>query len=89
MDEEREYMGEINDCVMKNGSSHEVTAAYLTEQNKKAERVNYLIMSPVWAIYAQQKLPKSLWAEIAKAVVYLRNPSPIRQGIITAFENLK
>ncbi len=46
-------------------------------------------MGPIRAILAQQWLPKSLWTKIAKAVVYLRNRSPIRQGTTTAFENLK
>ncbi len=41
------------------------------------------------AILAQQRLPKSLWAEIAKVVLYSRNRSPIRQGTTTVFENLK
>ena len=40
-------------------------------------------------ILAQQKLLKSLWAKIAKVVVYLRNRGPISYGNITAFENLK
>lgn len=35
------------------------------------------------------KLSKSLWAEIAKAMIYLHNCSPIQQGTATAFKNLK
>lgn len=46
-------------------------------------------MGPVRALLIHMKLPKSLWAEIAKAVVYLRNRSSIQQGTATAFENLK
>ena len=84
-----EYMGEFDDYLKENGITHEVTAPYSPEQNGKAERVNRTIMGPVRAILAQQKLPKSLWAEIAKAVVYLRNRSPISQGSTTAYENLK
>ena len=40
-------------------------------------------------ILTQQKPTRSLWAEIANAVVYLRNQSPICQGTTTVFENLK
>ncbi len=68
-----EYMGEFDDCLKGNGISHEVTALYSLEQNKKAERVNRTIMGLVRAILAQQKPPKSLWTEIANAVVYLQN----------------
>ncbi len=46
-------------------------------------------MNLVRAIFSQKRLPKSLWAEIAKAVVYLRNRSAICQGTTTEFENLK
>ncbi len=46
-------------------------------------------MSLVRAILLQQKLSKSLWAEIAKAVIYLRNRSLNCQRTTTAFENLK
>ena len=83
------YVGEFDDYLKENGITHEVTAPYSPEQNGKAERVNRTIMGPVRAILAQQKLPKSLWAEIAKAVVYLRNRSPISHGNTTAYENLK
>ncbi len=64
-----EYMREFDDCFKENGISHEVTAPYSPEQNGKAERVNRTIMGPVRAIFAQQRLPQSLLAEIAKAVV--------------------
>ena len=83
-----EYMGEFDGCLKKNGISYKVTASYSPEQNEKAKRGNRTIIGPFQAILAQQRLPKSLRAEIANAVVYLRNRSPIRQGTTTAFENL-
>ena len=88
-DKRGEYMGEFDDYLKEIDIIHKITAPYLPEQNRKAERVYRTIMGPVRAILAQQKLPKSLWAEIAKAVVYLRNRSPISQGTTTAYENLK
>ena len=84
-----EYMGEFDDYLKENGITHKVTVPYSPEQNGKAERVNHIIMGPVRTILAQQKPPKSLWAEIAKAVVYLQNRSPINQGTATAYDNLK
>lgn len=84
-----EYKSDFDDYLKEIGISHEVTAPYTPEQNGKAERLNQTIMGPVRALLIHMKLPKSLWAEIAKAVVYLRNRSPIQQGTATAFENLK
>ncbi len=84
-----EYIEGFDDCLKKNGISHEVTASSSPEQNRKAERVNRTSIGPVRAIFVQQRLPKSLWAEITKAVVYLQNQSPIRQGTTTIFEHLK
>ncbi len=82
-------MEEFDDYFKENGISHEVTAPYSPKENRKAEKVNRTIMGPVRAILAQQKLPKLLWAELANAVVYLLNRSPICQATTTGFENLK
>ena len=68
-----EYMGEFDNYLKENGITHEVTAFYSPEQNGKVERVNRTIIGSVRAILAQQRLSKLLWAEIVKAVVYLRN----------------
>ena len=64
-------MEEFDYYLKENGITHKVTASYSPEQNGKAEKVNCTIMGSFRAIFAQQKLFKSLWAEIAKAVVYL------------------
>ncbi len=82
-------MGEFYDYLKENGIIHEVTTFYSLEQNRKAKRVNHTIMGPVWAILAQQRLSKSLWTKIEKAVVYLWNRSPISQGTTIVYENLK
>ena len=83
------YMGVFGDYLQENVISHEVTTPYSPGQNRKAERVKCTIIGPLRANPAQQKLPKSLLAEIAKGVVYLCNRSPIYQGTTKAFENLK
>ncbi len=64
----RKYIEQFDDCLKENGISHEVTAVYSPEQNRKAKRVNRTIIAPDWAIFVQQKFSKSLLAEITKAV---------------------
>ena len=56
----REYIGEFNDYLKKNSIAHEVIAPYSFKQNKKAKRVNCRIIGSIRAIFAQQKLFKSL-----------------------------
>ena len=68
-----EYKGDFETYLIENGIHHEITAPYSPEQNGKAERLNRTIMRLVQALLIQMKLPKSLWAKIAKAVVYLQN----------------
>ena len=72
-----EYMKKFDDYLKENSITYKVTIPYSPEQNGKAKRVNRTIMGPTRAILAQQQLSKSLWVEIAKAVVYLQNQSPI------------
>ena len=88
-DRRGEYKGDFDSYLKENGIHHQVTAPYFPEQNGKAKRLNRTNMRSVRALLIHMRLPKSLWSELAKAVVYLRNRSPIRQGTTTAFENLK
>ena len=53
-------MEEFNDYFKETGITYKVTTPYLSEQNKKVKRVNHTIMGLIWAIFAYQKLPKSL-----------------------------
>ena len=82
-------MEEFDDYLKKNGIIYKVIALYSLKQNGQAKKVNRIIMGLIRAIFAQQKLPKSLWAENAKVEVYLRNQSLISQGSTTVYENLK
>lgn len=66
-----EYIGEYNNYLQENGITHEITTPYSTKQNEKAKKVNCIIMGLIQVIFTQQKLPKLLWAEIIKAIVYL------------------
>ena len=89
INEERKYMGEFDDYFKENVIIHKVTTSYLFEQNSKAKKINHTIIGPVRAIFTQKKLFKSLWAQIAKTILYLRNRSPICHSNITIYNNLK
>ena len=56
-------------------------APYTPEQNGKAERLNYTLMSSVRSILAAMHLPKTLWDELIKTAAYLKNRSPCVNGI--------
>ena len=84
--------GEFNSKVFKdyhkaNGIKWIPSAPYTPEQNGVAERLNYTLMSSVRSILSSMKLPRALWAEILKAVVYLKNRSPANDGV-TPYERL-
>ena len=63
-----------------NGVAWEPSAPYTPQQNGKAERSMYTIMSAVRSIMSEKRLPKSLWDEIAAAVVHVRNRCPSVEG---------
>ncbi len=82
--------GEFDNEALKNwclehGVQWEPSAPYTPEQNGKAERFNYTLMSSVRSIMAAMRLPKSLWGEILKTVAYLKNRSP-SQKEVTIYE---
>ncbi len=54
---------------------------YTPEQNGKAERLNYTLMSLVRSILSTMHLPKTLWDELIRTVAYLKNRSPGINGI--------
>jgi transposase InsO family protein len=72
-DEYRKQMGEL---CKETGILHEETAPYTPEQNGVAERANRTICERIRSILAETKLPKQLWAELARAVAHLKNRSP-------------
>ena len=59
----------------------EPSAPYTPEQNGKAKRLNYTLMSLVRSILSAMHLPKTLWDELIRTVVYLKNRSPDINGI--------
>lgn len=72
-----EYIGQdFQDFLKDSGIKWEPTAAYTQNQNGKAERLNYTLMSMVRSMRAYAKLPVALWAELILTAVHLRNRSP-------------
>ena len=75
-DGEDEYKNLKFDRALKELSIQwELTAAYTPNQNGKAERLNYTLMSMVHSILVTKKLPKSLWGELIQTAAFLYNRS--------------
>ncbi len=88
-----DFGGEFDNKLFKTSCEEhsvqfEPSAPYSPEQNGKAERLNYTLMSSVRSVLSTKKIPKSLWLEILKTVAYLKNWSLGIDGI-TTFEHLK
>ena len=64
-------------------------ASYTLEQNRKAERLNYTLMSSLCLIMAAIKLPKSLWGKILKMVTYLKNCNLSQKKVTHMKEQMK
>ena len=78
-----------NDYCTERGIVHKTSPAYTPDQNGKAERFNRTILGPVRSVLYTKKLAKSCWSDIAKAVVYILNRSPLGQDSKSAYERLK
>jgi hypothetical protein len=80
------YEKEFDKYLKSQGILHEATVPYSPEQNGVAERVNRTIMERTRSILVDAKLPKELWMEVAKTVVYLKNRSPTSALSTTPYE---
>ena len=56
----------------------ELTTPYNPQQNGIPERTNITIMEAARAMLHDQDLPMHLWAEVAKAMMYVQNRTPHR-----------
>ena len=75
-DDEGEYKNLEFDKALKELSIQwEPTAAYTLNQNGKAERLNYTLMSIICFILVTKKLLKSLWEELIQTAAFLHNRS--------------
>jgi transposase InsO family protein len=81
-----EFEKEFEAYLKKDGIKHEITPPYTPEQNGVAERLNRTIVERVRTILAETNLPKSLWAELAATVVYLKNRTPTSTLETTPYE---
>ena len=75
-DDESEYKNlEFDKALKELGIQWEPTAAYTPNQNSKAERLNYTLISIVHSILVTKKLPKSLWEELIQTAAFFHNRS--------------
>jgi hypothetical protein len=58
------------------GIEHQTTVPYTSQQNGVVERANRTIVERIVAVMRSERLPASLWAQIAETVVYVKNRSP-------------
>ncbi len=66
------------------GIQWEPTVAYTLEQNGVSERLNRTLIERVVAVIYDFGLNKSLWAEVAKSIIHIKNRSPtaaLKSGI--------
>ena len=59
------------------------------DQNGVVERRNQTLMDMVCSMFSSSKLPKSLWTEALKMVVYILNQVPTKVVPKTPFELFK
>ena len=73
-DDEDEYKNlKFNRALKEFNIQWESTAAYTFNQNSKAERLNYTLMSIICFILVIKKLPKYLWKKLIQTAVFLHN----------------
>jgi transposase InsO family protein len=67
---------QFRDFHLEHGIQRERTIRDTPQQNGLAERLNRTISEGVTAMLSESKLPTSLWADAAKAFVYVHNRTP-------------
>ena len=68
------------------GIQHEFTAIYTSEQNRVAERINWMIIEGTWVMLSSSGLPKQFWAEATATFVYLSNCCTNATSKVTPYE---
>ena len=76
-DDEGKYKNiKFNKTLKELDIQWESTAVYTSNQNGKAERLNYTLMFMVHSILVTKKLSKSFWGELIQTAAFLHNRSP-------------
>ena len=70
----------LKSWCLKRGIQWEPSVFYTLEQNGKAKRLNYTLMSSVRSIIVSIKLLKSLWREILRTIAYLKIEAQVKRG---------
>ena len=65
----------FEEYTSKEGVKCKPSALYTPDQNGKAERHNYTLMSLICSILFIKHLPKILWIELITTVLYIKNQS--------------
>jgi transposase InsO family protein len=81
-----EFMGQLRTYIQAKGIVHELSVAYVPEQNGRAERLNRTLLERTRALLLEHKLPKVVWSEAIKAASYLRNVVCSAKQVQTPYE---
>ena len=77
----------FNTFLDEHGIVRELTAAGTPQQNGMSERANRIVLNILRTIRVTAQLPKTFWAEAARAAVYLNNRTPTNTlGGMTPYE---
>ena len=88
-DDENEFIDEnFQEFLINNEIRWESRASYVSKQNEKSERMNYIFMTSVRSMLVVKKLSKFLWKEMIKTIIYIKNKSFEINDIIS-YERLK
>lgn len=78
---------EFDNFLRDNGIQRERTIKDTPQQNGIAERLNRTIDEGITAMLSQSKLPRNMWADAAKTLIYIHNRSPSNtRGFKTPYE---
>ena len=70
----RKYFSyQINGYLQQMGIQREFSCRYTPEQNDVAERKNWSVVEPEWAMLEEKSMPKFYWAEAVRTAVYIQN----------------
>ena len=88
-DDENEFVDEnFQEFLINNEIRWESRASYVSKQNEKSERMNYIFMTSVRSMLVVKKLFKFLWKKMIKIAIYIKNKN-LEINDIISYERLK